>query len=564
MKYAIFTIAIVITLIFGCQPKQSENYGSDLSDDPKLLAQGEELFTHKCSSCHNFIQDAIGPNLSGVTLAVESDWIRRFIKNPAGMMDSQDKRSLELFDRYKIPMPGFSDLTDPQLDAILSFLHTHKKKPIKNTGSESDIKNPLLDTIQSSGIVAELEFITQVPASQDKPPLARINKLDFEKQSGRLFVSDLRGIMYELKSDKVHPYLSLKETKKEFVDSPGLGTGFGSFAFHPDFSQNGLFYTSHTERYGNVAADFSFDDSIKVILQWVVTEWKCDDPNSVTFKGSNRELMRIDFITGIHGMQEISFNPTAKEGEEDYGKLYICLGDGGSVSKGFVNMVDHHGTEILSSILRIDPKGSNSENGKYGIPKDNPFVDLPNNQKEVWAYGFRNPNKLTWDDNGRLLATDIGQAHIEEINVIEPGKFYGWPIREGTFKLNPNSDINLVYPLPEDDANYVATYPFLQYDHDEGKAISGGFVGREGMLDGKYIFGDILTGRTFVSDLKSSKNPSIQSLDMFFNDEKTSLKSLIGKGRIDLRFGHNRQGQIFVMTKADGKIYKIKKAFEPL
>jgi glucose/arabinose dehydrogenase len=77
--------------------------------------------------------------------------------------------------------------------------------------------------------------------------------------------------------------------------------------------------------------------------------------------------------------------------------------------------------------------GDNSINSKYGIPKDNPFADSTTKKKEIWAYGFRNPNRITWIDINRILASDIGQANIEELNIVESGNFYGWPRREGSF-----------------------------------------------------------------------------------------------------------------------------------
>ncbi|MBM1107772.1 PQQ-dependent sugar dehydrogenase [Aurantibacter crassamenti] len=67
--------------------------------------------------------------------------------------------------------------------------------------------------------------------------------------------------------------------------------------------------------------------------------------------------------------------------------------------------------------------GNNSENTKYGIPVDNPFINSPNKMGEIWAYGFRNPNRLAWDYYGRLLSSDLGQTNIAEINLVETGGF---------------------------------------------------------------------------------------------------------------------------------------------
>ena len=103
-----------------------------------------------------------------------------------------------------------------------------------------------------------------------------------------------------------------------------------------------------------------------------------------------------------------------------------------------------------------------------------------------------------------MLATNIGQANIESVNLIMPGNDYGWPVREGTFQLDPMGDIKKVYALPGDDSMFNITYPAAQYDHDEGLAITGGFeytgTGVSG-LKGKYVFADMNNGRLFFIDL---------------------------------------------------------------
>ena len=161
--------------------------------------------------------------------------------------------------------------------------------------------------------------------------------------------------------------MDMAKLKPKFINEPGLATGFGSFAFHPDFAKNGLLYTTHTEAPNSGKADFTYADSIKVTLQWVLTEWKADDPNAPTFSGTSRELLRVNMVSGIHGVQEITFNPLAKPGDEDYGLLYIGIGDGGAVEEGYP-FIAHSKEKIWGTIIRIDPAGRNSANGQYGIP----------------------------------------------------------------------------------------------------------------------------------------------------------------------------------------------------
>src|SRR5690606_31928689 len=185
-------------------------------------------------------------------------------------------------------------------------------------------------------------------------------------------------------------------------------------------------------------------------------------------------------------------------GSEDYGLLYMGVGDGGAAEYRYTFLCNSN-TAPWSSILRIDPQGNTSKNGQYGIPDINPYArdNDPNTLGEIFAIGFRNPNRISWTPDGKMLISDIGLTQIEEINIGRAGADYGWPAREGTFLVNYKGDMNKVYGLPDNDHTYAYTYPVAQYDHDEGKAISAGFVynGNIPVLKDKYIFGDIVRGR---------------------------------------------------------------------
>jgi glucose/arabinose dehydrogenase len=388
--------------------------------------------------------------------------------------------------------------------------------------------------------------------------------MDQRPNNGGMFVLDLRGKLYRLENDQPVVYMDMVKLKPAFINKPGLATGFGSFAFHPDFAKNGLLYTTHTEPAGTAKADFDYADSIKVVLQWVVTEWKTHGPNAFPFSGQGRELFRVNMVQGIHGIQEIAFNPMAKKGDKDYGLLYICIGDGGSVEKGYSFLV-HSLEKIWGTILRIDPAGRNSGNGKYGIPSDNPFTKSRDEKtlKEIYAYGFRNPHRISWTHSGQMLACNIGLANIESLCIIKPGGDYGWPIREGSFLLNPNGNLSKVHPLPPDDSGYHITYPVAQYDHDEGKAISGGFeyLGKEvPQLKGKYFFGDIPTGRLFyvnMADLKQGSYAPVMEWRVSLNGNQKTLREICGTDRVDLHFGKDMNGELYILTKPDGRMYKL-------
>ena len=368
-----------------------------------------------------------------------------------------------------------------------------------------------------------------------------------------------------MNNDKPVVYLDMEKQKATFINKPGLAAGFGSFAFHPDFAKNGTLYTTHSEAPGSAKADFSYADSIKVTMQWVLTEWKATNPNADIFAGTSRELLRVNVVAGIHGVQEIIFNPLSKHGDKDYGNLYIGIGDGGSVEQGF-GFLTHSSERIWGSIIRINPMGKNSANGNYGIPADNPFVKISNSKtvKEMYAYGFRNPHRITWTKSGDMLASNIGQANIESLYLVKPGNDYGWPLREGNFvSADITDNLGNVYPLPANDSIYKITYPVAEFDHDEGKAISGGFEywgNSIPALKGKFLFGDIPSGRLFyldVADLKQGKLANIKEWKITINNQPHTLKEVCGSDRIDLHFGRDMQGELYILTKADGKVYKL-------
>ncbi len=521
IKIRILVIVCVLLLLLyfmACRPGSSAD-NSSISTDSATIAQGAASFNLNCSGCHNFRQDGIGPQLGGLTTRVSAEWIQHFIKNPQQVIQSGDERAQRLYKKYKVVMPSFAALSNDDLNGIIAFLNTHElpdPKVTKEMGKE--LPNPIPGTIKPSGMVVQLEQVTQIPPSSDsgKQPLTRITKLDFEPNTHQVFVLDLRGKLYKMQHNKPAVYMDMTRLKPAFIHQPGLATGFGSFAFHPKFAKNGLIYTTHTEPAGSATADFSYPDSIKVTLQWVLTEWKADKPPAEAFSGTGRELLRVNMVSQVHGVQDITFNPLAKSGSEDYGLLYIGIGDGGSVENGYPFLV-HNPAKVWGTILRIDPRGKNSANGQYGIPKQNPFAKSRNNRNlgEIYAYGFRNPHRITWSNRGQMLACNIGHGNIESVNLITKGHDYGWPVREGTFVLNPYGELNKVYSLPVNDSSFHVTYPVAQYDHDEGKAISGGFeyLGTIPKLKGKYFFGDIPTGRLFyinMSDIKQGKQVLIK------------------------------------------------------
>ena len=558
----IILTALLFLYMLSCKPGASNN--DSIATDSLTIAAGEKSFNINCSGCHNFRQDAIGPQLSGLTSDISADWIENFIKNPERLINSKDAHAVELHEKYKTTMPPFSWLKENEIKNIIAFIHSHKENHRPEVHeNDNALSNPIPEPIRLSGLIGDLQLVTQIPASSDsgKSPLARITKMGIQPATHDLFVLDLRGKLYRLRNNNPFVYMDMAKLKTKFINEPGLATGFGSFAFHPDFFQNGLLYTTHTEPAGSGKADFGYGDSIKVALQWVLTEWKVNDPKAEAFSGAGRELMRINMVSGIHGVQEIAFNPLSKKGDEDYGLLYIGVGDGGAVENGY-QFLAHDREKAWGSILRIDPGGRNSKNGQYGIPKTNPFAEDKNALGEIYAYGFRNPHRFTWSRKGEMIACNVGHANIESVDLIKPGHDYGWPIREGSFLVNPYGDLKRIYSPPVNDSIYRITYPVAEYDHDEGKAISGGYeyLGAITALKGKFLFGDIPTGRLFyinMADIKQGGFASIMEWRVALDGEVKTLKQVCGNDRVDLHFGRDAKGELYIMTKADGKIYKL-------
>jgi glucose/arabinose dehydrogenase/cytochrome c2 len=566
LTFSTVVLFFLFPICFSCNSGTADK--NLIPSDSAAIASGAASFNQYCSGCHNFRRDGIGPQLGGITSQVSPEWLLHFIRNPQQVITSGDKRAVELHKEWKVIMPSFSAaLNDGQINAIIAFLHTHKSAPgIIAADSAGALSDPIPEKITPSNLTADLKFITQFPVTSDagNQPLARITKLAAQPNSGALFINDLNGRLYKLKDGKPVVYLDMLKQKPRFINKPGLATGLGSFAFHPEFEKNGLLYTAHTEIPGSAKADFSYADSIGVTVQWVISEWNVNDPKADTFTGTSRELFRVDMVTGIHGVQEITFNPHARPGSEDYGLLYIGVGDGGCVEYGFPFLV-HSKEKIWGAVIRINPGGNNSANGKYGIPPQNPFVQSKNANtvREIYAYGFRNPHRITWSKSGKMLVSNIGQRNSEALYMVMSGDDCGWPDREGSFVLRASGDIAKVFPLPANDSINHYIYPVAEFDHDEGLAMTGGYE-YEGtsvpQLKGKFLFGDMSSGRLFyadVNDIKRGKKATIREWSVTVNGEAKTLKQICNCDRADHRFGRDAKGELYVLTKADGKLYRL-------
>jgi len=452
-------------------------------------------------------------------------------------------------------------------------------------------KNLIPELVEKSKLSVGLEEVVKIPDSgsdKDENKAARLNLLIPPGDgSGRLFVNDMRGKLYVIVDRTATVYMDVKSlVGKGFHDQSGQ-QGFSYFVFHPEFAKNGIFYTVTSEDKDTGTPDFPITqpifnnkgERIASSHHDVIREWKSTNPSANTFSGTMRGILRIEEPYPDHNTGQLAFNPNAKPGYADYGMLYIAVADGGS--DGFpVSDTDplDNGQDLgtpLGKMLRINPFGNNSANGKYGIPADNPFVDDgdPKTLGEIWAYGLRNPHRFSWDTggDGKMLIVDTGQAFIEEVNLGKKGANYGWGEREGTWVVDENNE-NLLYELPKNDRDFNYTYPVAQYDHKiplgvtefYGIAITGGFVYRGNAIPellGQYIFADFGSDARFfhvpVDELVEGKQARIRELRLFEGKKERSFLEMVGKKRTDVRFGIDEAGELYVTSKQDGKVRKI-------
>ena len=445
------------------------------------------------------------------------------------------------------------------------------------------ISDPIPEDPVQSGLGLVLEEYHQfpktdpIPAPTDKRLMrhARINYIgEVPDGSKRQYVPDLNGPMYLLDDGQRSVYLDIKARFPDFYSGRGMGSGFGFVTFDPDFEENGKFYTVHTEKFNAIGTKpTTYPAQPNTFIHGVVNEWTADDPEANVFSGGHREILRLGFSTQIHGIQQIDFNPTAEPGDEDYGLLYVAAGDGGI---GLNTDIPQQLTNPYGKILRIDPDGTNGPNGEYGVPASNPFVDEQGAVGEIYALGMRDPHRFSWDPGGqnRMFLGHIGQHAIEAVYEVRKGDNFGWSPREGRFVYDPSDECNL-YPLPEDDDQYGYVYPVVAYDHDpppgwpcsadSGHGISGGQVYRGNLpgLAGKYVFGDLVDGRVFwafADEMRqeTGREATLHEMQLYdTSGRKLRMTDFVDDPRVDLRFGTDSDRNLYLLAKANGKVWKV-------
>ena len=420
-----------------------------------------------------------------------------------------------------------------------------------------------------------VEFATIPDVGGEAP---RMMLLVDEPGSGRLFVNDMRGPLFTVSYDgrSVTPYLDISaERWGVAVQSSGRERGFQSFAIHPQFNRPGtpgfgkLYTWTDT---GNTAPqpDFRPNGGTNTHAT-VLFEWTARNPAAATYDGGPpRELLRLEQPFANHNGGHASFNPLAASGSADFGMLYIGVADGGSGGDP-LNLAQDLASPF-GKILRIDPLGSTSANGKYGIPRDNPFAGRPGVRGEIYASGVRNPQRFGWDPrNGNLFLADIGQNIVEELSLVPPGANLGWNRWEGSFGYISREAVELTRRRGDP----AVTYPVVEYGQldpllQAQSAITGVHVYRRGdipQLSNLLLFGDFPSGEIFyvsADKLPAGGQDGIRRILLTDGGEaRTFLKVIQEKNaaqkrtpttRADLRFGAGPDGRVFLLNKHDGTI----------
>lgn len=325
----------------------------------------------------------------------------------------------------------------------------------------------------------------------------------------RIFVVEQEGRIQVINSKTKESNLFLDISER--IDDNGNEEGLLGLAFHPNFKENGFFFVNYT----------ASNPERTVISRFTATS------ENLANSESELVILEIEQPYSNHNGGQIAFGKD--------GFLYIGMGDGGSAGDP-----KNHGQNLetlLGAMLRIDV--DTTQNGKnYGIPSDNPFVgNTENFREEIFAYGLRNPWRFSFDsENGTLWAGDVGQNAIEEVDIIEKGKNYGWRIQEGSLCYNPSTNCDTT----------GLEQPIVEYNHEVGRSITGGFVyrGEEiNSLQGSYFYADFVSGIIWSLKLDEENSPIVTEL---FQTEKYIST-----------FGVDQNQELYFCDWENGKIFRI-------
>ncbi|MGA7305922.1 MAG: PQQ-dependent sugar dehydrogenase [Rhodothermales bacterium] len=347
--------------------------------------------------------------------------------------------------------------------------------------------------------------------------------------SNRLFVVQLGGRIKVFDND---PSASSAKTFLDISSQVLTGgeRGFLGLAFHPDFATNGYFYVNY----------------INSSQQSIIARFTADSVNPDTVAvGSEQTVLVQAQPASNHNGGKLQFGPD--------GYLYVGFGDGGGQHDPSNN--GQNTSTLLGAILRLDVDGGglapdcgSSEATAYTIPSDNPLRDGSGGDcDEIWAYGFRNPWRFSFDPEGTLWVGDVGQSCREEIDRVHPGLNYGWDIMEGNL-CHPDY-VDCTLEPPDDCSTDGLELPIHDYDRNSvtgGRTVVGGMVYRgeacAPYLTGAYVYGDYGTDNVWAMD--------------FEGDSLVTNTLLLDAGFDVVSFGEDADGELY-LVEAGGSIYRF-------
>lgn len=368
----------------------------------------------------------------------------------------------------------------------------------------------------------------------------RPSDIDFDAE-GAGYVLDEKGIIFRIRQTGARdtiPYLILPN------DQTADHVPFRALAMHPGFLDPdsrgfGRFYTVEPEKSGSGHPDFvpehggDFEHH-----QDALVEYQTTDPSARTFTGSRKVLARFSQPGLEHNVSDLAF--------DRIGRLFIAVGDGGSSEKPGKDAPSRNAMSlqnVFGKVLRIDPLGDNSANGRYGIPPRNPFLVIEGALPEIWCYGLRDPRRIEFDPYRDWLSiVDLGQDGIEEVNISEVGgEHFGWDICEGSYFYPPSKGKR---------STEGVTSPRIEFASEENVRAAGGFIYR-----GEEF--PALRGRLLFSDsngkLMSSKIDGQGGISRLLVGNQRSLGSTPITG---IRPGPT--GELFLLTD-NGDVYELQK-----
>jgi glucose/arabinose dehydrogenase/plastocyanin len=405
----------------------------------------------------------------------------------------------------------------------------------------------------------------------------------------RLFVVEQNGLLRVIQNGTLLPQPALDIQSR--VQPPLNATnanderGFLGLTFHPGFNDPSspgfqTLYTYNSEMIpAGTLPTYPVPTTATNNYMNVVNEWKLSPTNAnVVDPTSRRAVLSFGKNAGNHNGGTITFGPD--------GYMYLALGDGGNANDVGPSHIEPGGnaqnlSTPLGKMLRFDPLNPAltpaspdpiSANGQYRLPASNPFQG-PGQLPEIYAYGLRNPYRFSFDRaTGDLIQADVGQNNIEEIDRIVPGGNYGWAIKEGDFLFNrtngPSGPAGTIGTPPGNRSQgsppglidpIAGTEGTLEYDHNEGISITGGFVYRGTAIPelvGKYIFGDLalipapvrVNGRLFYADFQTG-------LIKAFPLAQFGGSAILPNGLTVHGFGQDADGELYALvtnTSANG------------